>query len=115
VKVMMIKFIVALSVILALLLNFVGKSYSLDIYSMADQSTLRCRGGVVATGDSDSSVLKKCGEPQRVTKISGYGPIWIYKISQSKFMYYMEFEFGNLQRIASAPCSSNDTECYDLR
>ena len=114
-KVMMIKFIAALIVTLALLSSFVEKSYSLDIYSMADQSTLRCWGGVVATGDLDSTVLKKCGQPQRVTKISGYGPIWIYKIGQSKFLYYMEFEHGNLQRIASAPCSSNDTECFDLR
>ena len=114
-KVMMIKFIVALSVTLALLLNFAEKSSSLDIYSMADQPTLRCRGGVVATGDPDSSVMNKCGQPQRVIKISGYGPIWIYKIGQAKFMYYMEFEHGNLQRIASAPCSSNDTECYDIR
>jgi hypothetical protein len=30
-------------------------------------------------------------------------------------MYYLAFQHGNLQRIASAPCSSNDPECYDLR
>jgi hypothetical protein len=85
VKLMMIKFIAALIVTLALLSSFVEKSYSLDIYSMADQSTLRCWGGVVATGDSDSAVLKKCGQPQRVSKISGYGPK-LYVMARSSLL-----------------------------
>ncbi len=90
-------------------------SYAVDILNLADQSTLRCSGGVVATGDSDRSVLEKCGEPLEVQSKQDYGPIWIYNIGQSRFMYYLAFQFGKLQRIVSAPCSVDDYECYDLR
>lgn len=51
----------------AILVSFVifaDKSYCLDITAMADQSSLRCSGGVVAIGDSERDVQEKCGEPQ---------------------------------------------------
>lgn len=101
--------------ILALLMFLATPLLAIDIFNLTDQSTLRCRGGVVATGDSDRAVLQKCGQPLEVQSIQDYGPIWIYNMGQSKFMYYLAFQFGKLQRIASAPCSSNDYECYDLR
>ena len=111
----MIRNSIYIGLILALLLFALTPAHALDIYNMADQSTLRCRGGVVATGDSDRSVLQKCGQPLEVQSIQDVGPVWIYSLGQSKFMYYLAFQFGKLQRIASAPCSVNDYECYDLR
>ena len=104
-----------LGVILAFCMACTHVSYAVDIFNLADQSTLRCSGGVVATGDSDRSVLQKCGEPLAVESKQDYGPIWIYNIGQGRFMYYLAFQFGKLQRIVSAPCSVNDYECYDLR
>ena len=102
-------------VILAFLLAVPQILYAIDIFNLADQSTLRCSGGIVATGDSDRAVLQKCGEPLDVQSKQDVGPVWIYHIGQSKFMYYLAFLNGRLQRIVSAPCSVNDYECYDLR
>jgi len=99
----------------ALLIFMAGPSYALDIYTMADQSNWRCPGGIVAIGDSDRDVRQKCGSPIEVARVQDYGPIWIYQPGQARFMYYLAFQNGKLQRIASAVCSNNDPECYDLR
>ena len=104
-----------LVVALAVLLAFSQNSYAVNIQNMADQGTLRCAGGIVATGASDREVLDKCGDPLDVQHIQDVGPVWIYNMGQSKFMYYLAFLNGKLQRIASAPCRSNDYDCYDLR
>ncbi len=102
-------------VILAFLLAVPQILYAVDIFNLADQSTLRCSGGIVATGDSDRTVLQKCGEPLDVQSKQDVGPVWIYNIGQSKFMHYLAFLNGRLQRIVSAPCNANDYDCYDLR
>ena len=52
-----------------LLIASAGKAQSLDFNSLADQSTFRCSGGVVALGDSHRSVREKCGEPMEITQI----------------------------------------------
>lgn len=111
----MTRYSIYFGVALAFLLNFSQISYAVDIFNLADQSTLRCAGGVVATGDSDRAVRQKCGQPRDVQSKQDFGPIWIYNFGQSKFMYYLAFQFGKLQRIVSAPCSVNDYECFDLR
>ncbi len=111
----MIKLKIGLLAVSALLIFWVGLCFSLDIYSMADQSTWRCAGGIVAIGDSDRDVRQKCGSPMEVARVQDFGPIWIYQPGQAKFMYYLAFQNGKLQRIASAACSNNDPECYDLR
>jgi hypothetical protein len=97
------------------LLIFVAPSYGLDLDSMADQSTWRCAGGVVAIGDLDRDVRNKCENPIEVARVQDIGPLWIYQPGQAKFMYYLAFQNGKRQRIASAPCRNNDSECYDLR
>ena len=102
--------------LISVLLSIVSiPAHAVDIFNLADQSTVRCRGGVVALGDSDRAVLQKCGQPLEVQSKQDYGPIWIYHLGQSKFMHYLAFQFGKLQRIVSAPCRVNDYECYDLR
>jgi len=109
------KITIYFGIVLAFLLAFPQIIYAVDITNMADQSTLRCWGGIVATGDSDRAVAEKCGEPLDVQSLQDVGPVWIYNIGQSKFMYYLAFQNGRLQRIVSAPCDSNDYDCYDLR
>jgi len=106
---------VCLSAALALLFAVSWNAVAVDIDNMADQSTFRCSGGVVAQGESDRAVLQKCGEPLDVVPKQDVGPIWIYHFGQSKFMYYLAFKFGKLERIVSAPCDINDDACYDLR
>jgi len=62
----------------AILVSFViiaDKSYCLDITTMADQSTLRCSGGVVAIGDSERNIQEKCGDPLESRKKTGF---WSY-------------------------------------
>ncbi len=100
----------------AALIMFTESSYSIDIYNMADQSSYRCRGGIVAIGDLDRTVLDKCGEPIEVASISGgYNEVYIYSFGRSKFMYYFAFLHGKLQRIVGVRCSVDDPACFDLR
>ena len=99
----------------ALLIAFAGKSNSLDFSSLADQSSYRCSGGVVAVGDSDRDVRGKCGDPLEIGRRQDFGPIWIYYHEQATFMYYLAFLNGKLQRIVGAPCSPDDPDCFDLR
>jgi hypothetical protein len=104
-----------LGAVLALFLVVARVSYAVDITNLADQSSLRCSGGIVATGDSDRTVGQKCGEPMDVQSKQDVGFVWIYNFGQSRYMYYLAFQNGRLQRIVSAPCSVNDDYCYDLR
>jgi hypothetical protein len=104
-----------LGIALALLMISSDNLCALNIFSMADQSTYRCPDGLVAVGDSDRSVRSKCGNPIDVLSVQDAGPIWIYQQGQAKFMYYLEFRNGRLERIVSAPCRTGDPDCYDLR
>ncbi len=90
-------------------------AFAVDYWSLADQSTYRCPGGVVAIGDSDRSVRETCGDPLEITSRDDKGPIWVYHFGQDRFMYYFEFVFGKLERILSTPCNRNNYECFDLK
>jgi hypothetical protein len=90
------------------------------------ETTMRCTGGLVSVGDRDYDVLKKCGEPTRVSKWEeGHdtytslfydyereryklpelikGPIlmevWTYDFGANRFVRYAHFENGRLIRI----------------
>ena len=93
---------------------FAERSAAIDFWSLADQSSYRCPGGIVAVGDSDLVVRDTCGEPLEITSRDDKGPIWIYHFGQQRFMYYFEFVFGKLERILSAPCDRYKYECFDL-
>lgn len=107
--------ILFLGATLVLLIIFAEKSFSIDFNSLADQSSYRCPGGVVATGDLDRFVREKCGDPLEIGRRQDTGPIWIYHTAQGNFMYYLVFVNGRLQRIVGAPCSPDDADCFDLR
>ena len=111
----MIRNTLLLGAALTLLVIFVGKSHSIDFRSLADQSSYRCSGGIVAVGDLDRNVREKCGDPLEIGKRQDFGPIWIYYENQAKFMYYLAFLNGKLQRIVGAACSPDDAACFDLR
>ena len=107
--------ILFLGAFLALSVIFAEKSYSIEFNSLADQSSYRCSGGVVAIGDLDRSVREKCGDPLEIGRRQDFGPIWIYYSDQSKFMYYLAFANGKLQRIVGASCNPDNADCFDLR
>ena len=111
----MIRNALSLVTAVACLILFADFSLSVDFNSLADQSSYRCSGGVVAVGDIDRDVRKKCGDPLEIGKRQDSGPIWIYYEDQANFMYYLPFLNGKLQRIVGAPCSPDDPECLDLR
>jgi hypothetical protein len=101
------KNIVYVSAILILLIGVADKSYCLDIMNLRDQASFRCPGGIVARGDSEIQVRERCGGPLKIADRQDFG--------QSRFMFYLAFLHGNLQRIASAPSSPNRAECFDIR
>ena len=109
------KNILYIGAILLLLILVADESYCFDIMNLRDQSSLRCPGGIVARGDSDIDVQRRCGEPLKIASRQDFGPIWIYHFRQGRFMHYLAFQNGNLQRIASAPCNPNRPECLDIR
>ena len=100
---------------LTLLIFFVDKSHSIDFRGLADQSSYRCSGGIVAVGDLDRDVREKCGDPLTIGRIQDFGPIWIFYEDQANFMYYLAFLNGKLQRIVGVPCSPDEPDCLDLR
>ena len=111
----MIRLIGFWGVTLALILTLAQSTHSIDIGSLADQSSYRCSGGVVAIGDTDRSVRKKCGAPLDIGRRQDFGDIWIYHRAQGQFMYYLAFLNGKLQRIVGAPCRPDNPDCFDLR
>ena len=111
----MIRNILILGTALTLLFVFGDNSHAIDFRSLADQSSYRCSGGVVAVGDLDRNVREKCGDPIEIGRRQDFGPIWIYYEDQAKFMYYLAFLNGKLQRIVGVPCSPDEADCLDLR
>ena len=109
------KHILYKSAVLLLLILSTGTLHALDIMNLRDQASLRCPGGIVARSDSEIRVQERCGDPLKITSRQDFGPIWIYHFGQDRFMFYLAFLHGNLQRIASAPCSPNRAECLDVR
>ena len=101
--------------VLTLVIIFSQNTDAVDYWSLADQSTYRCPGGVVAVGDLDRTVRETCGDPLEITSRDDKGPIWVYHSGQDRFMYYLEFVFGKLERILSTPCNRDNYECFDLK
>ena len=96
------------------LMAFAEKSYSLDFNSLDGQDSYRCSQGIVAIGNLARTVREKCGDPLEIKWKQDVGPVWIYYQEQATLMYYLEFTNEKLQRIMSAPCSPDDSNCLDL-
>ena len=101
---------------LLVFLYLAGQSVAIEIDFSNDHSSIQCTDGIVQVGELRQGVLEKCGEPVAVTpeQADGYD-VWIYQVGASKFMYYLGFLNGQLDRIVSKPCVNNDPNCYDAR
>ena len=105
-----------LLIILVLLFLAAGATSAIELNFSNDQSTFRCRGGIVSLGDLDRTVRDKCDDPLTVVRRpSDSYDYWIYTIGASRYMYYLGFLHGKLQRIFSIPCRNSDPDCFDLR
>ena len=93
-----------------------GHSVAIEINFSNDHTSIQCVDGNVQVGEPRQVVLDKCGEPVAVTpeQSDGYD-VWMYQLGASKFMYYLGFLNGQLDRIVSRPCVNNDPNCYDAR
>ena len=70
------------------------------VAALDETDSLECSGGTVFTGDSQESVLNKCGDPQKVTRQDAASPvIWVYNFGPSEFVYYVTFTDGVVIRI----------------
>jgi hypothetical protein len=68
-----------------------------NLMALDDISTMKCDGGIVAAGDSEDSVRKKCGEPQQVLSADPQEPIkWVYDFGET---YYVSIVNGKVERI----------------
>lgn len=82
----------------------------------AAASSMRCQGGVVRVGDSESTVLARCGEPHQRSEYQrelratrGHGvrvmdvKVWTYRRGVGKFILLLKFEGGLMARIDRGP------------
>lgn len=107
---------VYLVAVLLLLLFIKGQTAAIEIDFSNDHSSIRCTDGIVHVGDKEQGVLDKCGNPLAIAPgDSDTYNIWLYQVGASKFMYYLGFLDGQLERIVSRPCINNDPNCYDAR
>ena len=106
-------YLIALSLVLV---QLAGQSDAIEIDFSNQHSSIQCTDGIVQVGEPRQVVLDKCGEPVAVTleQSDGYD-VWMYQVGASKFMYYLGFLNGQLDRIVSRPCVNNDPNCYDAR
>lgn len=71
----------------------------------AEESTLRCPGGLVQTGLSTLKVLNLCGKPNMipvpVTPLSSdlVSTVWLYNMGDGQFIYRLMFRYGVLEEI----------------
>ena len=80
-------------VILILLFSHTTAADDLD-----DQDSFKCHQGIVAGGDTEYQVLKKCGKP---TAKTDYETVWVYDRGPSYFIYYIKFNSGRVLHIQS--------------
>jgi hypothetical protein len=95
---------------------FAGQAIAIEIDFSNNHSSIRCTDGIVKIGEPLQVVLDKCGEPIAIAPgHSDEYNVWMYQVGASKFMYYLGFLNGQLDRIVSRPCVNNDPDCYDAR
>jgi hypothetical protein len=106
-------FIIAM---LLLTIFLIGRPGAIEIDFSNEHSSIRCADGLVQVGDGQQEVLDKCGDPVAITpEDSDSYNVWLYQVGVAKFMYYLGFLDGELERIVSKPCINNDPNCYDAR
>jgi len=63
---------------------------------LQDEDSLRCTSGIAERGDAKYAVQEKCGKP---TSVDQGDDVWIYDFGPGRFVYYLTFLEGRLNRI----------------
>ena len=63
---------------------------------LQDEDSLRCASGIAERGDAKCAVQEKCGKP---TSVDQGDDVWIYDFGPGRFIYYLTFFEGRLNRI----------------
>jgi hypothetical protein len=67
--------------------------------SLDDAGSLRCNQESSMSGDTEFQVKTACGEPESIL-IKGFAKkVWIYNFGPTRFIYYLTFVNGGLERI----------------
>ena len=73
-----------------------------NLMALDDEPFMQCANGIVAPGDSEDSVIEKCGQPQRVLRPDPQEPVvWVYNFGSTEFDYYISIVNDQVQRIQS--------------
>ena len=71
-----------------------GISAALD-----DVGALRCDRESIMAGDTNFQVKTACGKPDSIHTKGSAREVWIYNFGPTKFVYYLTFINGRLDRI----------------
>jgi hypothetical protein len=67
--------------------------------ALDDVGSLRCDRESIMTGDTEFQVKTTCGEPDTILTKGLAKKVWIYNFGPTKFIYYLTFVNGRLERI----------------
>lgn len=67
--------------------------------ALDDVGSLRCDQESIMIGDTEFQVKTTCGEPDTVLIKGLAKKVWIYNFGPTKFIYYLTFVNGRLERI----------------
>jgi hypothetical protein len=67
--------------------------------ALDDAGSMRCDQESITSGETEFQVKTACGEPDSIL-IKGFAKkVWIYNFGPTKFIYYLTFVNGRLERI----------------
>lgn len=67
--------------------------------ALDDAGSLRCDRESIMTGDTEFQVETACGKPDSILIKGSARQVWIYNFGPTKFVYYLTFVNGRLERI----------------
>jgi hypothetical protein len=69
------------------------------LIALEDAGSLRCDRESIMAGDTEFQVKTTCGKPDSILIKGSARQVWIYNFGPTKFVYYLTFVNGRLERI----------------
>ena len=86
----------AITVVISL---FMVVSAHAPLFALDDVGSLRCDQESIMTGETAFQVKETCGEPDSILVKGLAKEEWVYNFGPTKFIYYLTFINGRLERI----------------
>jgi hypothetical protein len=93
----------AITVMVSVLL--VGATHA-PLFALDDIGAVRCDQESIAIGENAFQVKTACGEPDSIQVRGLAKEVWIYNFGPTKFVYYLTFINGRLERIQAGDYGS---------